>query len=88
MCGFGIPTGNFIRTNFKHSSGKHWQWDFPQQAGKLYLHLRIKSVSTLIGCGQFKPVWSSLVSMTNRNRVACHITSDLDFNKGGFVIQI
>ena len=35
-----------------------------------------------------KPVWSSLVHMANRNSVACQITSDLDFNKGGCVIQI
>ena len=33
--GFGIPTGNFIRTNVKHSSGKHWQWDFSHQARTL-----------------------------------------------------
>ena len=39
-------------------------------------------------CGQFKPVWASLVCMTNRNSIACHITSSLDFDKGGCVIQI
>ena len=31
-----IPTGNFIRTYFKHSSGKHRQWDFPHQVAMLY----------------------------------------------------
>ena len=37
---------------------------------------------------QFKPVEPSSVHMTNRNSMACCITSDLDFNKGGCVIQI
>ena len=37
---------------------------------------------------QIKQVWSSLVCMTNRNSVACQVTFDLDFNKGGCVIQI
>ena len=29
-----------------------------------------------------------LVHMTNRNSMVCHVNSDLDFNKGGCVIQI
>ena len=29
------------------------------------------------GCGQLMPVQTSLVHMTNRNSMACHITSDL-----------
>ena len=37
---------------------------------------------------QLKPVWSSLVCMTNRNSIACHIISSLDFDKRGYVIQI
>ena len=41
-----------------------------------------------VSSNQFKSVWSSLVHMTNRNCMACHITSDLHFNKGGCVIQI
>ena len=41
---------------------------------------------TLVGCGQFKPAQASLVHMMNS--VACHVTSDLDFNKGGCIIQI
>ena len=90
--GFGIPTGNFIRTNVKHSSGKHWQWDFPHQARTLQLHLRITSVSTLVGCGQFKPAQASLVQFSAHDKewhsVPCSITSDLDFNKRGCVIQI
>ena len=36
----------------------------------------------------FKPVGTSLVHMTNRNSVAYCITSALDFDKGGCVIQI
>ena len=36
----------------------------------------------------YKPVGSSLVHMTNRNSVAFHVTSALDFNKGGYAIQI
>ena len=43
---------------------------------------------TVGSLNQHKPVWSSLVCMTNRNSMACCVTSDLDFNKGGCVIQI
>ena len=42
----------------------------------------------VLSSNQLKPVGSSLVHVTNRNSMACHITSDLDFNKGGCVIQI
>ena len=46
----------------------------------------------LSGCSQFKQVETSqnqfLVHMTNRNSMAFHITSALDFNKEGCVIQI
>ena len=49
-------------------------------------------VSTLVGCGQFKLAQTSsdqlLVCMTKRNRVACHITSNLDFDQGRCVMQI
>ena len=40
------------------------QWNFPSHAGTLYSHLiitLITSVSTLVGCGQFKPEKASLV---------------------------
>ena len=37
---------------------------------------------------QFILVGTSLVHMKNRNSMAYHITSDLDFNKEGCVIQI
>ena len=37
------------------------QFDFPSHLGTLYSHLRITSVSTLVGCGQFKPAEASLV---------------------------
>ena len=42
----------------------------------------------LVGYGQFKPAQASVACMTNRNSVACHITSDLEYNKGDCVIQI
>ena len=63
------------------------QWNFPSEAGTLYLHLRVAWLVEA-SSNQLNPVWSSLVCMTNRNSMACHITSDLDFNKGGCVIQI
>ena len=37
------------------------QWNFPSHVGTLYLHLRITSVSTLVGCDQLKPAQASLV---------------------------
>ena len=37
------------------------QWDFPSHAGTLYLHLRIASVSALVGCDQLKPSQASWV---------------------------
>ena len=37
------------------------QWNFPSYVGILYLHLRITSVYTLVGCGQFKLALASLV---------------------------
>ena len=37
---------------------------------------------------QLKLVSASSVCMTNRNSMACRITSDLDFNKRGCVMQI
>ena len=37
------------------------QWNFPSPAGALYLHLRITSVFTLVGCNWFKPAQESLV---------------------------
>ena len=43
------------------------QWNFPSHVRTLYSHLRITSVSTLVGCGQLKPVWSSLVCMANNS---------------------
>ena len=44
--------------------------------------------SAVVSWNQLKPLWSNLVHTTKRNSLACHITSDLDFNKGGYVIQI
>ena len=35
------------------------QWKFPSHVGTMYLHLRITSVSTVVGCGQFKPAQAS-----------------------------
>ena len=40
------------------------QWNFPSDVGTLYSHLRITSVSTLVGCGQFKPAQASLVKFS------------------------
>ena len=37
------------------------QENFPSYVGTLYSYLRITSVSTLVGCGQFKPAQASLV---------------------------
>ena len=51
-------------------------------------HLACFMPAVQVGWNQFKPVGSSLVHMRNRNSIACCITSDLDFNKGGCVIQI
>ena len=55
-------------------------------------HLALCNCIYLSGCGQFKEVETSqnqfLVHMTNRKSMAYHITSALDFNRGGCVIQI
>ena len=40
------------------------QWNFPSHAGTLYSCLTITSVSTLVGCGQFKPAQASLVQFS------------------------
>ena len=59
---------------------------------KYYISINFRpSAPTLLAVAssnQLKPVGSSLVCMTNRNSVACHITPDLDVNKGDCVIQI
>ena len=60
--------------------------------GKYYIRINFRpSVPTWLAVAssnQLKPVGSSLVHMTNRNSIAFRVTSDLDFNKGGCVIQI
>ena len=52
----------------------------------------ITSASTLVGCGQFKLAQTSsdqlLVHMTKKNSMACHITSNLDIDQGGCVMEI
>ena len=52
----------------------------------------ITSASTLVGCDQFKLAQTSsdqlLVHMIKRNSMACHITSNSDFDQGGYVMQI
>ena len=52
----------------------------------------ITSASTLVGCGQFKLAQTSpnqlLVHMTKRSSMACHITSNSDFDQGGYIMQI
>ena len=60
----GILTGNFIRTNFKHSSGKYQQWDSPHQVGVLCL---APTSVAAVGWNQCKPVWSSLMCMTENS---------------------
>ena len=37
------------------------QYNFPSHVETLYSHLRITSVSTLVGCGQLKTAQASLV---------------------------
>ena len=44
------------------------QWNFPSHAGTLYSRLRIMSVSTLVGCGQFKSAQASLVQFSVHNK--------------------
>ena len=49
------------------------------------------SFRSVVGCGQSKLVQTAQCTwqLDNiRSSVACHITSDLDFNKGGCVKQI
>ena len=52
-------------------------------------HLALCNHIYLSGCSQFKQVETSqnqfLVYVTNRNSMACHVTSALDFNKEGCV---
>ena len=51
----------------------------------------ITSVSTLVvvaSSNKFGPVQCAWQIDSMRNSVACHITSNLDFDKGGHVIQI
>ena len=55
-------TGNFIRTNFKHSSGKHWQWDFPHQVAMLLF------MSCISHWSHLEPVLAGLVWFTVRDK--------------------
>ena len=61
-------------------------------AAKSYIsnNLRPSATAQLVVASSdwFKLVRTSLLHMANRNSVAYHITSALDFNKGGCVKQI
>ena len=56
------------------------------------MSVNVFKTNTLVGCGQFKLAQTSsdqlLVHMTKRNSMACHVTSNLDFDQGGYVSQI
>ena len=73
----------------KTFSGKQRQWDFPFQEECLVHYISIYfswlwPVQT--STNQFRPVTG--VYDKKFNSMACCITSDLDFNMGGSVIQI
>ena len=65
---------------------------FKSQSLMSYISINFRpSVPTWLAVASsnhLKPVWSSLVRMTNRNSMAYYMTSILDFDKGGCVFQI
>ena len=53
----GISPRAYISVNL----AARQQWKFPSHVGTLYLCLTITSMSTSVGCRQFKPAQASLV---------------------------